>query len=104
MINGTQKAAHTQISVEEHLRTSFEGPDREFPDREIVERRIRHLSGERTRLRYEEGRDFEAASDVNLNSRPDARTAMRLTPERCKYFARGGQARGRRPRAIFQVR
>ncbi len=31
-------AAHTQISVEEYLRTSFDGPDREYVDGEIVER------------------------------------------------------------------
>jgi Uma2 family endonuclease len=31
-------AAHTQISVEEYLRTSFEGPDREYLDGVIVER------------------------------------------------------------------
>ena len=33
-------AAHTQISLEEYLRTSFEGPDREFLDGEIVERNV----------------------------------------------------------------
>ena len=31
-------AAHTQISVEEYLRTSFDGTDREYLDGEIVER------------------------------------------------------------------
>ncbi|MBI3664911.1 MAG: Uma2 family endonuclease [Acidobacteria bacterium] len=33
-------AAHTQISPEEYLRTSFDGPDRDYLDGEIVERNV----------------------------------------------------------------
>lgn len=33
-------AAHTQLSPEEYLRTSFDGADREFLDGEIVERNV----------------------------------------------------------------
>jgi Uma2 family endonuclease len=36
-------AAHTQISVEEYLRTSFDGPEPEYLDGEIVERGMPHL-------------------------------------------------------------
>ena len=36
-------AAHTQISVEEYLRTSFDGPEREYLDGEIVERGMPNL-------------------------------------------------------------
>ena len=33
-------ATQTQVSVEEYLRTSFDGADREFVDGEIVERNV----------------------------------------------------------------
>ena len=36
-------AAHAQISVEEYLRTSYDGPDREYLDGEIVERGMPNL-------------------------------------------------------------
>ncbi len=36
-------AAHTQIPVEEYLRSSFDGPDREYLDGELVERGMPNL-------------------------------------------------------------
>ncbi len=43
MADSKHMAAHTQISVEEYLRTSFDGPDREYLDGEIVERGLPNL-------------------------------------------------------------
>jgi Uma2 family endonuclease len=44
-------AAKTPMSVEEYLRTSFDGPDREFLDGEVVERNAGEMSHSKVQAR-----------------------------------------------------
>ena len=69
-------AAHTQISVEEYLRTSFDGSDCEYLDGEIVERGMPNLPHSKAQKRLivwfvgmEEKLSLHCFADLRLRTR-----------------------------------
>ena len=76
-------AAQTQISVEEYLRTSFDGPDREYVDGEIVERNVgdyRHSKAQRRLVTL-----FDRLAD-NLPLHPLPELRVKLAPKRYRVI------------------
>jgi len=67
------------VSVEEYLRTSFDGPDREFVDGEILERNVGENPHSEVQARLIE-LFYEFKKRHPLHSRPELR--MRLEPRR----------------------
>src|SRR5258707_1220444 len=74
-------ASKTMVPVEEYLRMSFDGPDREYLNGEIVERHLGskpHRKGQMHLLRF-----FDKLSDRHsLHIFPEMR--LRVSPQRCR--------------------